>query len=609
MKTAERIALATVLATTLATLLLVARNGLAPVQRPLSFGLILWAWILLFYAAIGLVFLVLAGLASRWPGRRGVSRWLVLAGTSLFVAVALASNPRAVASLFSLEGPHLFGVLVPASAILCALALPAVGAPFRGRPAAVRAGALLAVATGVLALLPGDGGGSTDGARPVETRRQGLRVALIGVDGADWDLLDPLIARGELPHFKALRDRGAWGEMETLRPTLSPPIWTSIVTGKVPRRHGVRDFTTRRLRGADNSLPDLRLLNRLGLPFLFARLDAAGQVFQAPVASFTRRVPAFWNIASALGSPVSVVNWWATWPAEPVLGYVVSERAYYEEVVAWRRTGRVEGLTYPEDLYPRIKPLIVLPGDVTLADAREFMDVTASEFEPMRVRHPSPLLGIANEFTYFHSMFATSDRLALDLLERSRRRFGESADLLVLYRIVDQTCHTALVYSDLVTDHRGAASDDLRKYAGVVGAAYRAVDRALGRIQEAFGPGNLIVVSDHGFELEGRHAYEHTDAPAGIFLAAGPAFRPGRVDGLSALDVLPLLLFLKGFPVAEDLDGDLPVQVLDPGLLAARPPRRIASYGSRERRIEGAHGTADADAQMLERLRALGYLK
>ena len=35
----------------------------------------------------------------------------------------------------------------------------------------------------------------------------------------------------------------------------------------------------------------------------------------------------------------------------------------------------------------------------------------------------------------------------------------------------------------------------------VVSEAYRAVDRALGRIQEAFGPGNVIVVSSIGADL------------------------------------------------------------------------------------------------------------
>ena len=111
--------------------------------------------------------------------------------------------------------------------------------------------------------------------------------------------------------------------------------------------------------------------------------------------------------------------------------------------------------------------------------------MTPAEFEPMRVKHPSPLVGIANEFTYFLSSFAIEERLALDLLERSRRRYGESADLLVLFRIADKTCPTALVYSELVTDHQQASSDDLRRYGGVVSGAYRAVDGAVGRIQEA----------------------------------------------------------------------------------------------------------------------------
>jgi Type I phosphodiesterase / nucleotide pyrophosphatase len=609
MRIGERIGLAVLLAATLATLLLVARNGLAPVQHPLSFGLVLWAWILLFYSAIGLGVVALSGLASLSPRLRGPRAWLLLASAGLFVAVALLSNTRAVAALFWLEGPRLFRALVPVSALLCSLALPAVIAPLRGTAAAVRAGAVLAVASGLLALVPRGGGASVAGPGAISARRQGHRFALVGVDGADWSLIEALIARGELPHFKALRDRGAWGPLETLRPTLSPAIWTSVVTGKIPRRHGVRDFAVRRLRGVDDPLPDLRLLNRLGLHFLLARLDAAGQVFRAPVTSLTRRVPAFWNIASAQGSPVSVVNWWATWPAEPILGHVVSERAYYERILRPGPLPPVPELTYPEDLYSEIAPLVVPPDDVTLADARAFMDVSAAEFEPMRIKHPSPLLGIANEFTYFFSMFATHERVALDLLERSRRRYGESADLLVLFRIIDQASHTALVYSDLVADHRDASRDDLRRYGGVVSGAYRAVDRTLGRIQEAFGPGNVVVVSDHGFQLEGAQAFTHTQGPAGIFLAAGPAFRPGRIDGLSVLDVLPLLLFLKGFAVAEDFDGKLPEQALDPALLAAHPPRRIASYGTRGRTAHVAQGAADVDAQMLERLRALGYLQ
>jgi len=301
----------------------------------------------------------------------------------------------------------------------------------------------MAVAAGLLALLPGGEGKGEEHSAPPSARLQGMRVAVVGVDGADWDLMQPLIERGELPHFAALRERGAWGSLETLEPTLSPALWTSMVTGKLPRRHGIHDFTTRRLRGVMESLPDLRPLNRLGFPFLFARLEAADQMFEAPITSFTRRVPAFWNIAAARGSPVNVINWWGTWPAEPVVGEIVSERAYYHELVHRGKPQRLSGLTHPDELYPQIAPLIALPDDVTLAEAREFMDVSAEEFEQMRVRRPGAA-GIENEFTYFHSMFTTNQRLALDAMERSRRRFGETGDLLVLFRLVDKTSHATL---------------------------------------------------------------------------------------------------------------------------------------------------------------------
>jgi hypothetical protein len=610
MRIVERTVLAILLAATLATLLLVARNGLVPVQHPVSFGLVLWAWVLVFYSAVGLGAILLAGLASKLPGLGSLPRWLLFGATAVFTAVALVSNPRAVSSVFALSGSGLSSLLLPASAVLCALALVAVGAPLTRGAAWVRTGALIGVSGGLLALAPHGERPETAVRTPASARIQGHRFVLVGVDGADWSLMAPLLERGELPHFKALKERGAWGSLETLRPTVSPAIWTSVVTGVLPRRHGVRDFATWHLGGVEETLPVLIPLRRLGFSFLFSRLEAAGQMFQAPISSFTRRVPAFWNVATARGSPLSVINWWGTFPAEPVLGYVVSERAYHHELLNRGKPGRPHGLVYPDDLYPQIAPLIAMPDEVTLAQARDFMDVTAAEFEPMRtVKHPSPLLGIANEFTYFLSTFRTNERLALHLMEKSRRLYGVAGDMLVLFRLVDQTSHTALAYSDLVEDHLGASSDDRRRYGGVVSGAYRAADAALGRIEDAFGAGNLIVVSDHGFKLDGARGYNHAHAPPGVFIAAGPAFRAGRVDGLSVLDVAPLLLYLKGFPLAEDFDGRLPVQALDPGLLASKPPVRIASYGGD--RVRGGPQLKDSavDAEMLERLRALGYLR
>jgi len=88
------------------------------------------------------------------------------------------------------------------------------------------------------------------------------------------------------------------------------------------------------------------------------------------VTSNARRVPAFWNLATAAGSPVAVVDWWATWPAEAVLGAVVSERVHF-----WRQAARGTppedaALTYPDALQAEIGGLVMAPDDVTWEDAR-----------------------------------------------------------------------------------------------------------------------------------------------------------------------------------------------------------------------------------------------
>mgnify|MGYP001333022098 CR=1 FL=1 len=68
------------------------------------------------------------------------------------------------------------------------------------------------------------------------------RVLLIGWDAADWKVINPLLERGELPALQRFMDEGAWGNLATLHPILSPMLWTSIATGKRPQKHGIHGF-------------------------------------------------------------------------------------------------------------------------------------------------------------------------------------------------------------------------------------------------------------------------------------------------------------------------------------------------------------------------------
>ncbi|AMV35994.1 alkaline phosphatase family protein [Planctomyces sp. SH-PL62] len=69
-----------------------------------------------------------------------------------------------------------------------------------------------------------------------------MKVMVLGLDGATWDILGPLAAEGLLPNFERLRKGGASGELRSVFPPLSPVAWTGVMTGKNSGKHGVFEF-------------------------------------------------------------------------------------------------------------------------------------------------------------------------------------------------------------------------------------------------------------------------------------------------------------------------------------------------------------------------------
>ena len=126
------------------------------------------------------------------------------------------------------------------------------------------------------------------------------RVLFVGLDGADWQLLDRYVEAGAMPNLKALVAAGRSGAPRTIQPPLSPLVWTTMMTGVSPLEHRVLDFT---------------------------RFHPASGA-REPITSDERRVPAVWTLASAAGRKVGVFGLWATYPAERVNGLVVSDRLF-----------------------------------------------------------------------------------------------------------------------------------------------------------------------------------------------------------------------------------------------------------------------------------------
>jgi hypothetical protein len=610
----ERFMLLAAFCATAVTALLMARNGLESTQQPASFGLVFWLWFATLYGFVALTCFVVSLICNRvfrstWPFR------IILGLGAFYVLGALAlANRRPLVQLFEVEGSFRLRYLCPLAFLMSVIGLAAVALLPRYRASITRLFCGLALAIFVLAFWPTrplSASSPPHGRRSI-IRLSGERLLLFGLDGADWAYVDTLMARGELPNLRALRDQGVWAPLTTIRPTMSPVVWTTIATGHTPTTHGIRRFTNRRIRGVGDPLPRLRPIHRLGYSSLMRWLKRSGRVFESPVSGISCRVPTFWNLAMRYGLPVTVVNWWATWPAEPNLGDIVTERFNYWRfaVRGWPPENAL--LTYPPALQTEIASLIMSPDDVTYEHARIFMDVTAEEFAAFKAESFKKHT-ISSEFQYFYSMFETNRRIALHLVERGRRRWGTPPDMMIIVRLVDSTCHAALKYSDLVTDHLDASQADRRKFGRVVTESYHAADMFLGELMDAFGCGNVVVVSDHGFQRESywpnwHKAYGHNHAPDGIFIASGPAFGRGRVDGMSVYEVFPIMAYLKAFPLANDLPGRLPLEVFDKRLRSRQPVRRIASYGEWQSR-RSAWESSTVDDQMIEHLKALGYIQ
>jgi predicted AlkP superfamily phosphohydrolase/phosphomutase len=108
-----------------------------------------------------------------------------------------------------------------------------------------------------------------------------------------------------------------------------------------------------------------------------------------------------------------------------------------------------------------------------------------------------------------------------------------------------------------------------------------------------------------------RRGISGTHRMEGIFLAWGAGVRPaGRLETASITDLAPTLLHLLGETIADDMDGRVLIEALDPAL---GEPRFVPGEASHSAEGEGggdaSGGLTEEDARALsERLRALGYV-
>lgn len=140
--------------------------------------------------------------------------------------------------------------------------------------------------------------------------REFRKVLVVGLDGLEPTVVEPLLATGALPNLAALQKRGGFARVATTAPAQTPVAWSSFATGVNPGGHGIFDFLRRDPR---TYLPDLAL-NR------YEQKNA----FTPPHAVNLRRGTPVWSRLAEAGIPATVLRCPCTYPPDPLQGRLLS---------------------------------------------------------------------------------------------------------------------------------------------------------------------------------------------------------------------------------------------------------------------------------------------
>jgi len=420
------------------------------------------------------------------------------------------------------------------------------------------------------------------------------RAVVIGIDGADWKVIDELAAAGEMPNLTRLRERGTWGAIETLSDiALSPVIWTSVATGKTPSKHGITWFMVDQPDGT-----------------------------RVPVRSTNRKTRAIWNILAENGRVPGVLGWWATFPAEDVgAGTVVSDALGFHGFGATARGGDDRHKTYPSALFDEFDALVPPEQQLAPEFVQRFVHIGAEDyraemFDPARYPRHDP----TNPIHLFQQYAVTAQGYTAIAEEQLART---DYDLFLMYfEQVDSFSHLFMKYAPPKLPWVDAEGFD--RYRDVAREWYRYQDELLGRVLAKIDLETtaVFVLSDHGFKSSERRIRSeqlvdvkkaHLDHETqGIFVAAGPHVRRGgEIRGASVLDVTPTLLHYLGLAVAKDMDGKVLEGIFEPEFMQRNPIRYVSTYETGERVDPPATveaGDAVAQAENEQALQALGYV-
>jgi predicted AlkP superfamily phosphohydrolase/phosphomutase len=264
------------------------------------------------------------------------------------------------------------------------------------------------------------------------------KVVVIGLDAATWTVIRPLMAEGKMPNLAKLMKSGVSGTLESVLPPITPPAWTSFMTGKNPGKHGIYDFIK---------------TERSSYATTYANATS-------------RRSPTVWKLLNDAGYTVGTMNVPFTYPPEELNGFQIS------------------GMDTPSESSPFIHP----------PELREELVKNVGG-----IQHDLRFLGAMSTDQRRDQVLVEMEQLdqqwtkaALYLLEHHPQDV-----MMFVFMSIDTVQHHFWHHMDKEHFLHDPARAD--KFGDAVGKVYERLDAATGQFIDRLPPETAVfVVSDHG---------------------------------------------------------------------------------------------------------------
>ncbi len=369
------------------------------------------------------------------------------------------------------------------------------------------------------------------------------KVVVVGVNGAEWDFLRPLMVRGELPNLTRVVENGASGYLRTLGSPNCPKVYTTFFTSVAPADNGITGFVVGGQTANTNML----------------------------------KAEPIWSILSKNGVSVGMANVPGTFPVMPVNGYMVSGmltrgKECEDGILCAPKLTEVAG---GEPVYPKSlkQELLASVGDFYIDCSR------IPSGEQLKGKEPEVVNAWLEKVSQIR---AQQTQLFEYLLSNHKTDFTflvQSCEDRVGHWLYPIQPHNVSYDPKVHTVRVDAFPNQYREFDQVLGAILKHVDENT----------TLIILSDHGIKplryrdhghgdhkmdsVIAKHDFDDGDEVSGAFVAMGPGIKKGEhILGLqmSVYDIAPTILHIYGIPAPKQMKGRVLTEIFEDAKVAVK---------------------------------------